>query len=192
MTTTESTSFLATGEPTDSMRDHDVEQVGHVMNLSRTWAHLPTLHTGLFDVMARAAKAASLTFRQRGVLVVACASTLGDSYCSLVWGTKLAKVAGGEVAGGVLRGDDGPLDQTEQALARWARTMTRDPNATSPGDVHELRDVGYDDAQILAITVFVALRAAFATVNDALGVRPDPQAREAAPEAVRDAVTYGR
>ncbi|HEV2779529.1 MAG TPA: hypothetical protein VGX25_09025, partial [Actinophytocola sp.] len=100
--------------------------------------------------------------------------------------------AGHEVAGGVLRGDDGPLDSTEQALARWARAMTRDPNATGPADVQRLRDAGYDDAQILAITTFVALRAAFATVNDALGVRPDRELTETAPRAVRDAVTYGR
>jgi alkylhydroperoxidase family enzyme len=186
------TSFLCTAEPTDSMRDHDVEQVGHVMNLSMLWAHLPTLHEGLFDVMARAAKAATLTFRQRGVLVVATASTFGDAYCSLVWGRKLANVAGDEVAGAVVRGDDEPLGKTERALARWARAMTRDPNTTEPADVQALRDVGYDDARILAITTFVALRAAFAAVNDALGVRPDREAREAAPDAVRSAVTYGR
>jgi uncharacterized peroxidase-related enzyme len=192
MSTTEATSFLSTVEPTDSMRDRDVEQVGHVMNLSRMWAHLPNLHKGLMDLMAQAATAASLTFRQRGVLVVACASTLGDSYCSLVWGTRLANAAGAEVAGGMLRGDDEPLAETERALARWARAVTRDPNATGSGDVQDLRTVGYDDAQILALTTFVALRAAFASVNDALGVRPDGEATEAAPPAVRDAVTYGR
>ena len=92
----------------------------------------------------------------------------------------------------MLRGDDEPLDRTERALARWARAMTRDPNATEPGDVEHLREAGYDDAQILAITAFVALRAAFATVNDALGVRPDRELIETAPPAVRDAVTYGR
>ena len=192
MSTIEATSFLGTVEPTDSMRDRDVEQVGHVMNLSRTWAHLPDLHKGLMDLMAQAAAAASLTFRQRGVLVVACASTLGDSYCSLVWGTRLANAASPEVAGGVLRGDDEPLSETDRALARWARAVTRDPNATGPADVQELRAVGYDDARILALTTFVALRAAFASVNDALGVRPDREATEAAPPAVRDAVSYGR
>ena len=35
-----------------------------------------------------------------------------------------------------------------------------------------LRDAGFDDAQIFAITVFVAARLAFSTVNDALGARP--------------------
>ena len=59
-------------------------------------------------------------------------------------------------------------------------------------DLNPLRAAGYDDAQIFAITVFVALRLAFATVNDALGVLPDRALLEDAPEPVRAAVTYGR
>jgi alkylhydroperoxidase family enzyme len=181
-------SYLATVEPPTAMRTRDLDNAGFVMNLTRVWAHHPSLHKGLFELLDLAARAASLTFRQRGVLVVACASTLGDPYCSLAWGKKLAGVAGAELAAGVLRGDDEPLDPTERALARWARVMTRDPNATEPGDVEPLREAGYDDAQILAITAFVALRAAFATVNDALGVQPDRELSETAPPAVRDAV----
>jgi uncharacterized peroxidase-related enzyme len=181
-------SYLATVEPTAAMREHDLEQAGFVMNLSRVWAHHPSIHTGLFDVLGQAARAAELTYRQRAVLIVACASTLGDPYCALAWGKRLAGVAGAEVAAAVLRGDDGPLDDTERALARWARVMTTDPNATRPDDVQPLRDAGFDDARIFAITTFVALRAAFATVNDALGVAPDHELTETAPPAVRDAV----
>ena len=43
-----------------------------------------------------------------------------------------------------------------------------------------------------AITVFIALRIAFSTVNDALGTGPDAAFRSTAPEAVLDAVTFGR
>ena len=172
--------------------DDDVERVGFVMNVSRLWAHQPILHSGLADLMGQAARAGSLTSRQRGILVVACASALGDAYCSLAWGKKLAGVAGAEVAGSVLRGDHDRLDLTERALAGWARKITRHPNTTEPRDVQALRDAGYDDAQIFAITAFVALRIAFATVNDALGARPDHELSQTAPTSVRDAVTYGR
>ncbi len=78
---------------------------------------------------------ASLTFRQRAILVTACASALGDSYCSLAWGKKLAGDAGATVAEGVLRGDDAALDDTERVLARWARQLARDPNSTTAADV---------------------------------------------------------
>ena len=96
------------------------------------------------------------------------------------------------MAGAVLRGDDDWLDPAEQALARWARQITRDPNATAVDDVQALRDAGFDDAQIFAITTFVALRIAFSTVNDALGALPDRALGETVPSPVRDAVTFGR
>ncbi|HEV7651660.1 MAG TPA: hypothetical protein VGP26_26200 [Actinophytocola sp.] len=195
MTRTDATGFLEIAGDSAAARrmfDHDVEQVGHVMNLSRVWAHQLELHSGLFELMNRAARAASLSFRQRGVLVVACAATFGDAYCSLAWGKKLADVADGELAGGVVRGDDSRLDATERALAGWARAMTRAPSSTVDADVAPLRAAGYDDAQILAISLFVALRLAFAAVNDALGVLPDRVLLDHAPEPVRAAVTYGR
>ena len=55
-----------------------------------------------------------------------------------------------------------------------------------------LRDAGFDDAQIFAITVFVALRLAFSTVNDALGPRPDRALVDELPQPVSAAVTWGR
>lgn len=176
------------------MYDADIEGYGYVMNLSRVWGHLPGAQDGLSDLLAQATDAASLSFRQRSVLVTACASALGDSYCSLAWGKRLAvdAGAGAEVAAGVLRGDDGGLDPTEVALAGWARQVARDPNATTAADVQSLRDAGFDDAQIVAVTTFVALRIAFSTVNDALGARPDRELGEAVPAAVLDAVTFGR
>lgn len=172
--------------------DADLEQLGFVMNLSRLWSLLPEARSTLFGLVDDAARTADLTFRQRGILVAACASTLGDSYCSLAWGTKLAGAAeDADLAAGVLRGED-PSDPAERALAAWARKVAGDPNRTGPEDVEELRAVGYDDQQIFAITLFVALRLAFATVNDALGAQPDPELAESAPAPVRDAVTFGR
>jgi uncharacterized peroxidase-related enzyme len=187
--------FLAVPETSAEVQrlyDTDVEEIGYVMNVSKLWAHQPATVEGLFALLGDTVRAGSLTFRQRGILVTACASTLGDSYCSLAWGKKLASAEGDEVAGSVLRGGDESLDSSERALARWARQITRDPNATVARDVQALRDAGYDDAQIFAITVFVALRIAFSTVNDALGARPDRALGESAPAPVREAVTFGR
>ena len=187
--------FLAvppTTPQTRAMYDGDVETMGFVMNLSRLWAQLPEAQDQLSALLGTAARTAGLTFRQRGILVTACASTMGDAYCSLAWGNKLAREAGAQVAGGVLRGDDDLLDDAERVLARRARRVARDPNATTPADVQELRDVGYDDQQIFAVTLFVALRLAFSTVNDALGALPDRALDAEAEAPVRDAVTFGR
>ena len=187
--------FLGEPEMTDAAQglfDADLADYGYVMNVSRLWAHQPSAETGLFELLGAASRAAGLTVRQRGILVTACTSTLGDAYCSLAWGNKLAEEAGVDVAGSVLRGDDDALDASERALAAWARRVTRDANSTTPDDLDALREAGFDDAQILAITVFISLRIAFATVNGALGAHPDWQIGEAAPAEVRSAVTYGR
>ena len=40
--------------------------------------------------------------------------------------------------------------------------------------------------------LFVALRMAFSTVNDALGAEPDPELAATAPAVVRGAVTFDR
>ncbi len=55
-----------------------------------------------------------------------------------------------------------------------------------------LRAAGLDDQAIFDATVFVALRLAFSTVNDALGAAPDKELVDKVPGPVRDAVRYGR
>jgi alkylhydroperoxidase family enzyme len=172
--------------------DQDIAEDGYVMNVSRLWAYNANLVTGLFDLMRHAISEQALSFRHRGVLVAACASTLGDSYCSLAWGSKLAAVAGPEVAAAVIRGGDQGLSDQERELASWARKVAGNPNGTTQEDVDALRSAEFNDAQIFAITTFVALRLAFSTVNDALGLGPDMALRTTAPEAVVSAVQYGR
>jgi alkylhydroperoxidase family enzyme len=187
--------FLSVPEPSAEAQhlfDEDVSELGYVMNGSLLWAYQPAVFDGLFDLMRDTTAADRLSLRQRGILVAACASAFGDSYCSLAWGCKLAEATDAQTASGVLRGDDDRLTASEQPMAVWARKVARDPSQTSAADVQALRDAGYRDPQIFAITVFVALRIAFSTVNDALGVRPDAAFRRTAPQAVLDAVTFGR
>jgi uncharacterized peroxidase-related enzyme len=175
-----------------ALYDEDVNESGYVWNVSRLWAYQPDPLDRLFEVMSQAFKPGGLNFRQRGILVTGAASTLGDSYCSLAWGGRLSGASDPSLAAGVLNGSDIGLSDQEKAMASWARQIIKDPNATTPADVQQLREAGLTDAQILAITAFVALRAAFSTVNDALGVSPDAQLIESLPPAVTESVTYGR
>jgi len=172
--------------------DEDLADGGYVWNVSRLWAHQPDTLRRLFELMSQAFKPSGLSFRQRGILVAAAASALGDSYCSLAWGGKLGGASDAGLAAGVLNGSDAGLSPQEQAIAGWARQVARDPNATTPADIQALRDTGLDDGQIFAITGFVALRLAFSTINDALGAQPDAQLARSLPREVREAVTYGR
>jgi alkylhydroperoxidase family enzyme len=188
-------SFLgdsAESERADEMRASDRADHGYVMNLTEAWTHQPALHDAIRDLIGASGDAAGLSFRQRGVVIAACASTLGDSYCSLAWGTRLAGETSAEVAAGVVAGDDSGLDPADAALARWARLVATDPSATTEADVDDLRAAGFDDARILAVTAFVAARLAFSTINGAVGARPDAELAAAAPAPLRAQVTYGR
>jgi uncharacterized peroxidase-related enzyme len=175
-----------------ALYDEDLADGGFVWNVSRLWAHQPETVQQLFELMSQAFRASGLGFRQRGILVTAAASALGDSYCSLAWGGKLGKASDPALAAGVLNGSDAGLTDQEKAMAAWARKVAADPNSTTPADIQELRESGLDDGQIFAITTFVALRLAFSTVNDSLGAQPDAQLARSLPAEVREAVTYGR
>jgi uncharacterized peroxidase-related enzyme len=175
-----------------ALYDEDLAGDGYIWNLSRLRAHQPETLKRLFELMSQAFTPSGLTFRQRGILVTAAASALGDSYCSLAWGGKLGTASDAATAAGVLDGSDTGLSDQEQAMAAWARKVATDPNATTPADIQALRDAGLDDGQIFAITSFVALRLAFSTINDSLGTQPDAQLALSVPQQVREAVTYGR
>ena len=188
-----STGFLAVPAVTPPVRrwlDADRAEFGFEMTLTRLWGYRPAVHDGLFALLREVGQ--DLSMREKGVLVVACASTRGDSLCSLAWGRRLALDTDPETAAGVIRGDDSRLKPAEQALAAWARQVARDPNGTTGADVDRLREVGYDDAAIFTITAFVGLRIAFSTVNDALGMEPDPEFEAVAPAEVLAAIDYGR
>ncbi len=187
--------FLAAPSPTPEgqrLFDDDLEGVGYVTNVSRLWAYMPATLEAMSDLMGQVTQAGSLTLRQRAVLVTVAASTLGDSYCSLAWGKRLAAELGPEMAASVIRGADDDLDAQERALAHWARAVAADPNAIEAGDVQALRDAGFGETQIFAITTFVALRLAFSTVNDALGAAPDSRLGTSTPAQVLSAVDFGR
>lgn len=187
--------FLAVPETTPEAQqifDEDIADLGYVMNVSRLWAYQPATVSGLFDLLRQANSTDGLSLRQRSILVAACASAFGDSYCSLAWGNRLAKATDAHTAASVLRGVDDGLSTSERVMAGWARKVARDPSGTSAADVQALRDAGFTDSQIFTITVFVALRLAFSTVNDALGVLADADLRTAVPGSVLDAVTFGR
>jgi alkylhydroperoxidase family enzyme len=110
-----------------------------------------------------------------------------------VWGTTLASETDATTAAAVVQCKDATaLTARERALATWAGEIVHKPNAITAEDVDRLRAVGLTDQEIFDVTLFVAFRLAFSTVNDALGVRPDRQVAEAAPATGRDAVSYGR
>ena len=185
----------ASSDAADRVRQSTVPAQGFVMNLTQAWAWRPDVFESFAALRAQLLAQASLSKRDQAVLVCAAASQLGDSYCSLAWGKALAAEAGTSAAAAVLAATESRSDSLtarDRALAAWARKVVADPNGTTAADVDALRAVGFDDRGIFEVTVFVAFRSAFSTVNDALGAAPDWQLVTSAPEAVIQAVHYGR
>lgn len=181
------------GEERDGQYAADRDTYGYVWNYQRAWAWRPGLLADFVAVRSQLMEGSSLGDRDWAVMVTSMASELGDSYCSLAWGGKLAKLSDPETAAALLaNGDALALNERERALAAWTRRLIADPNGTTEADVARLRAAGLDDRQIFEATAFVAFRLAFSTVNDALGVEPDLQLAESVPAEIRAAVSYGR
>jgi uncharacterized peroxidase-related enzyme len=188
--------FLRTpvdSEATSRLYESDLTQLGFVMNASRTWAWRPEVCEAFSALRALLTTTSSLSQRELAVIVCATAASMGDSYCALAWGKRLASASDPATAAAVLRGTERePLETRDRALSVWARKVARNPNATTTEDVDELRAAGFSEQEIFEATAFVAFRLAFSTVNNALGARPDWQVAAAAPAEVRNAVTFGR
>jgi uncharacterized peroxidase-related enzyme len=173
--------------------ENDLAQDGFVFNNTRLWSYRPDVTDAFVQLRSLLSKPSSLSERELAVLVTATASARADSYCALAWGNRLAGLAGDVAAAAVITGAAEPsLSQREVALAEWARAVVTDPNATTAADVERLRDNGLTDREIFEATTFIAFRLAFSTVDNALGAEPDQQHVEAASEAVRKAVSFGR
>jgi uncharacterized peroxidase-related enzyme len=170
----------------------EIADDGHVTNFTRLWAWRPDLAVEFWTLRRNLMARCKLSRRELVVAACACVSRLGDSYCSLSFGTVLSGITDPETAASLLRDIPAALTGREAAIASWARKVASHPNATTREDVAQLRTAGLDDKDVFELTAFVAFRIAFATVNDALGAQPDWQMAEAAPPEVRTVVDFGR
>lgn len=153
--------FLSEPPATDeSLRlyEEDRTEDGYVWNVTRLWCWRPDTYEAFAALRAQLMGSSSLGDRDWAVLVTATASALGDSYCSLAWGPKLAKLSDAETAAKVIGGVAQPdgLSEREAALADWARRLVRDPNSTTPAEVERLRATGLGEREIFEATAFIA------------------------------------
>jgi uncharacterized peroxidase-related enzyme len=188
--------FLSNPPEDDAVRTifADVEsEEGYVMNFVRLWAWRPDIHVAFSKVRHLLASTTQLKARDIAILNATTASTIGDAYCSIAWGAKLAKLSDTATAAALLQGNDATaLTERERALQAWAKAVVSDPNSTTREDVTAMQAAGLTEAEIFEATLFVAFRLAFSTVNDALGARPDRRLAQEAPAPILASVTFGR
>ena len=66
-----------------------------------------------------------------------------------------------------------PLSEPDRALCRFAARLTDDQHTSSPANLDELRNHGFDDVAIHDVTQVVAYFNYISRVADALGVEPE-------------------
>ena len=88
----------------DRLYRDDLDDLGFVMNLSRLWGWRPDVCDAFVAARSVLLGPTTLAPRERAVIVCATVATLGDSYCSLAWGTRLAKSASDATAAALLKG----------------------------------------------------------------------------------------
>jgi uncharacterized peroxidase-related enzyme len=176
-----------------AMYDEDLANDGYISNHTRAWAHRPDICQGFRDLRVQLGGQMTLSQAELAVVIAATVAEAADPYCSLAWGKNLSEATNEQVAADVLRGESpAELSDRESALAAWTRSVVRDPSTTSPREVERLKAAGFSDRDIAEVTMLIAFRIAFSTVNAALGAAPDRQLAERVPGPVRDAVDYGR
>jgi len=178
--------------PVSAVYEENLGSEGYVPNYVRLWCWRPEILEAFAKLRADLLAVSTLSPREVAVMVASTASALGDSYCSLAWGEKLADVSDGETAAGVIQGVDTGLSEREAALAAWSRAVVDDPNSTTEVGVDRLRQAGLSEREIFEATAWIGLRLGFSTINDALGAQPDTQLIERVPAPVRQSVSFGR
>jgi uncharacterized peroxidase-related enzyme len=187
--------FLSEPPPSvlgQQLHDEDRETQGYVDNLTRLWCWRPELMTEFFALRGTLTGRSDLSSVDLAVLNAATAAACGSAYCALAIGSRLAALTDVETAANVVSGSVAGLDLRSEVLSRWARQVALSPTETTAADVQELRTAGLSDRQIFEATMTIAMRQAFATINDALGAEPDQQLAGSAPAEIRAVVDFGR
>lgn len=170
----------------------DLADDGYLWDLTQAWAHRPDTNEQLMGLFASTAEAAGLTPRDKAVIAISQAAAVRNSSCAISSTKRRTDWAAPKAAIAALTADGEPLSEREQALAAWARTVARFPSNSTPQDVQRLRNAGFKEPQIVALTVYAGLRTAVSSINSALGARPDMALAETLDPAVRAVITWGR
>lgn len=103
------------------------------------------------------------------------ARAIGSTHCLLAHGRKAVRANVTDEAGLLAfgNGSDEGFTAAEQAVIRYAAKMSTDAAAMTDADAQELRDAGFDDRQIVDITLAAGARNLFSRSLLALAVPVD-------------------
>jgi uncharacterized peroxidase-related enzyme len=149
----------------------DLDEDGFVFSHTRAMAVNPEA-LAAFEALIHAI-VPSIGVRTYELATLAAAAGVGSPHCLLAHGRK-ALHAGAldedQLESIARRGDHQGLSDADRAVMRYARRLSTDPAAMTDDDSRELRDAGFDDRQIVDITLAAAARNYFSRALQALAV----------------------
>jgi uncharacterized peroxidase-related enzyme len=162
----------ASGE-VQAMYLHLQGKLDYLPNYAEVFCYRPGVMQAWADLQ-RAIRA-QLDDRTFGLVTLASALTIGNSYCSLAHARKLSsRHFTVEELGAIIRDPQtSALPQRDKAMMAFAAKVAWDSSAVTQGDVDSLRGHCFTDAQIFDLVATAAARCFFGKVPDALGVQPD-------------------
>lgn len=148
----------------------DLSDDGFVFAYTRAMAVNPEAHAAFLALIR--AIVPSIGVRVYEAATLGAARAIGSPHCLLAHGRKAlrADVLDGDGLAAFAQGDDGGFTPAEQAVIRYAAKLSTDPRAMTDADARELREAGYDDRQIVDITLAAAARNYFSRALLALTV----------------------
>lgn len=167
----------------------DAGDAGPAANLARAFAHRPAVYRAWRELVT--ALTDTMDGRLYELVTLAAAGSLRSSYCSLAHGRVLIDRYLPAEAVIALASDPGaaPATPVESAAMRLARKVVEDATSVTAEDIGELRTLGLSDTEIFDIVAAAAARCFFSKTLDGLGVQPDAEYAELAPELLAALVT---
>lgn len=180
----------ATGEVAEL---YERQRNGHpyLPNYARVFCYRPRVMKAWAELQRELRR--EMDARTFGLVTLASALAIGNSYCALAHARKLIeRYFSEEEMLAIVRGDeDGPLTRGERAMMAFAAGVAGDSGAITATDVALLRAEGFSDEQVFDITAVAAGRCFFSKIPDALGVQPDASFGEL-PAPLRELLVVGR
>jgi uncharacterized peroxidase-related enzyme len=145
---------------------------GYVPNYAKVFGHRPEVMARWGALLAEIKR--PMARRRFELATFAAAHELGNSACALAHGRALREFfAEAEVVAIAEGRCAGVIDDTEQAVVRFARQVARDASRINADDVASLAAHGLDAGEIFDVAAAAAGRAFFTKLLDALGVQMD-------------------
>lgn len=171
-------SIIRTPEPADVTGDAaalyaaDLAHLGYVPSHTRVMANNPAAVAAFEDLIRASLR--TMDLRRYELVTLAAARALRSHACLLAHGRKSLSVFGEEQLERIARDyRSAGLSDAEVAMMAYAERLSGDSSTMTTDDAAALRDAGFNDDEIVDITIAAAARNFYSRSLHALGVAVD-------------------